>query len=166
MRHLKAQYQREIRKAKTKSLKTFCTEELNAGPFRAIKKVRGQTSLCELRTTNGLQTNYEPEILATLAEKFFPKDSLSRIWMPARRGKEDPRSSFVLWSGDRGISPTPGETRAPPTILFCSFFVSSSGGSCPNLCTQFLCSNTWCAKCFCVVWFVFLACVLCCLVFF
>ena len=29
---------------------------------------------------------------------------------------------FCLWPGDRGISPTPGGTRAPATTLFCLFY--------------------------------------------
>ena len=77
---LKAQYQREIRKAKATSWKTFCNEELNEDPFKALKKITGKlrgANISELRTTDGQQTLSEPIILATLATKFFPRVSPS-----------------------------------------------------------------------------------------
>ena len=72
----KAQYQREIRRAKAKSWKEFCSVDLNEDPFKAMKKIAGKlrgVSLHEIRDADGQLTNSEPRILATLAEKFFPK---------------------------------------------------------------------------------------------
>ena len=41
---LKAEYQREIRRAKAVSWKRFCTEALNADPFSALRQVSRASS--------------------------------------------------------------------------------------------------------------------------
>jgi len=73
---LKAEYQREIRKAKAASWKRFCTEALNADPFSALRQV-SRTNSCppsifSMKSPNGSSTTDVSEILSILAEALIP----------------------------------------------------------------------------------------------
>ena len=75
---LKSEYQSALRKAKFDDVKNFCTNELDGDPFGSVKKVLRKSKpfryIQELRNSEGLIRTSESDILATLAETFFPKD--------------------------------------------------------------------------------------------
>jgi Endonuclease-reverse transcriptase/Reverse transcriptase (RNA-dependent DNA polymerase) len=74
---LKSEYQSALRKAKFEDAKNFCTNELDEDPFGSVKKALRKNKpfryIQELRNREGVVRTSESEILATLAEAFFPK---------------------------------------------------------------------------------------------
>ena len=79
LRTYKSLYQKEIRRAKSAEWKRFCTEEFEADPFKAIKKLTGRlqhSNVTTLTSADGVTLTDEEKILTTLSNTFFPSDVL------------------------------------------------------------------------------------------
>ena len=76
----KALYQREIRKAKSQAWKTFCKEEFEVDPFKALKKITGKLHRNKQPTTlitDNQTTTNELSILKILSKTFFPANPVN-----------------------------------------------------------------------------------------
>ena len=101
---LKTTYQKEIRGAKFKAWKTFCTEELEADPFKAIRKGTRKPSKPILSMkVDGVITTEEPSILKCLSDTFFPG-------VP-----EDPESLKIIEEMNKELDSLSNDTPPPIT---------------------------------------------------